>query len=300
MSFTNAPVTRALVLGVVALSIAASLFDVKHYCYIVVDTHLLRYRQVWRALTYQLCYTNSSEVLFACIILYHMRVVERIWGSSKYAVRGPLGALHQSHHGRMPSSLTSRCVSQSLVLVAALSTALVPPALLVLVLRPLSPGTFNYLPAGPTAVVFAVLVQYHAMVPHMYKYRVALTTNPTTADEPVGVTFSDKSYRYLLAGQLALSQWPGSVLTAMVGWVIGYAWRNDMLPGPLAAWRVPGWVVGTEAPKRSAEFEGLRRRLEGETTATGSTTGVRPANEGEANRRRTVGQQLMEQVRGAF
>jgi len=86
MSFTNAPVTRGLVLGLVATSIAASLFDAKHYFYILVDPHILRYHQPWRALLYQLCYTNSSEVLFASMTLYNMRLVERMWGSRKYAV----------------------------------------------------------------------------------------------------------------------------------------------------------------------------------------------------------------------
>lgn len=87
MSLTNTPVTQALVLGLVASSIAVSLLDAKHYFFILVDTHIFRYRQTWRALTYQLCYTNSSEVLFASMTLYNMRVVERVWGSRKYAVR---------------------------------------------------------------------------------------------------------------------------------------------------------------------------------------------------------------------
>lgn len=87
MSFTNAPVTRSLVLGLVSASVGASLFDIKHYFYILVDPQILRYHQTWRVLTYQLCYTNSSEVLFACMTLYQMRIVERMWGSRKYAVR---------------------------------------------------------------------------------------------------------------------------------------------------------------------------------------------------------------------
>lgn len=89
MSFTNAPVTRSLVLGLASASIGASLFDIKHYFYILVDPQILRYRQTWRVLTYQLCYTNSTEVLFACMALYQMRVVERMWGSRKYAVCFP-------------------------------------------------------------------------------------------------------------------------------------------------------------------------------------------------------------------
>ena len=90
MSFTNAPVTRSLVLGLVASSIAASLFDIKHYFYIEIDRHILLYHQTWRVLIYQLCYTNSSEVLFACMTLYQLRVVEHLWGSRKFAVSSPI------------------------------------------------------------------------------------------------------------------------------------------------------------------------------------------------------------------
>ena len=86
MSFASTPVTRTLVLGLVGSSIAASLFDIKHYFYISVGTHILQYRQTWRALIWQLCYTNSSEVLFAAMILYNLRIVEQQWGSRKYAV----------------------------------------------------------------------------------------------------------------------------------------------------------------------------------------------------------------------
>ena len=50
--------------------------------------------------------------------------------------------------------------------------------------------------------------------------------------------------------------------------------------------------------KRSEEFEGLRRRLEGESS--GVATGVQgQGGEGEA-RRRTMGEQIMENVRGAL
>ena len=85
--FTDAPVSRSLVYGIVAASILASITDVKHYFYIQVDPHLWRYHQIWRIFAYQLCYTNSTEVLFAAMTLYNMRVIERLWGSRKYAVR---------------------------------------------------------------------------------------------------------------------------------------------------------------------------------------------------------------------
>lgn len=193
---------------------------------------------------------------------------------------------------------------QSFVAVAYLISSIVPP-LLLFALRILSGGNVNYLPAGPTSVVFAILAQYYSIVPHRYTYRVAFSSGeqpPAGSDEAfVGLTFSDKSYRYLLAAQLALFQWPGSLLSAAVGWVLGHAWRNDVLPGRLTEWRVPGWLVGMHPQKRRDEFEGLRRRLEGENNTSGTATGVddgQQGGEGAAGRRRPMGQQILDQFRG--
>lgn len=141
------------------------------------------------------------------------------------------------------------------------------------------------------------------MIPHTYKYKVALTTGPPSAnDEVPGVTFSDKSTKYLMAFQLALFQWPGSLLGAAVGWLVGSAWRSELMPGALTRWRVPGWVVGMRSVKSNERFEGMRRRLESEGALTGATSGVqqRQAAGGEGNRRRTMGQQLLDEVREAF
>lgn len=84
--FSNAPVTKLLVVGVVASSFLATLTDTKYYFWIQVRPHLTEYWQFWRLLTWQLCYTNSTEVLFAAMTLYQLRIVERLWGSRKFAV----------------------------------------------------------------------------------------------------------------------------------------------------------------------------------------------------------------------
>ncbi|RDL41131.1 Rhomboid-like protein [Venustampulla echinocandica] len=271
--FGGAPVTRSLTYGIVAASILASITDVKHYFFIQIDPHLWRYHQLWRVFTYQLCYTNSTEVLFAAMTLYNLRVVERLWGSRKYA---------------------------SFIILCYCLTALLPPIILALILRPLSFNKLNYLPAGPTPIIFAVLAQYHAIIPHIYKYRVAASAAPPTNEPFVGLTFSDKSYVYLPAAQLSLSQFPGSLLCACVGWVVGYSWRNEVLPGALVRWRIPGWMVGIKSKKREEDFEALRRRLESENTGTAAATGSDGRLGGEEGRRRPLGVQLVDQFRGAF
>lgn len=71
-----------------------------------------------------------------------------------------------------------------------------------------------------------------------------------------------------------------------------------MLPGAATRWRIPGWMVGIRTQKRAEDFEGLRRRLEGENTAL--ATGSDGRLGGEVGRRRTLGRQLLDQFRGAF
>ena len=167
------------------------------------------------------------------------------------------------------------------------------------VLRPLSASFFNYMPAGPTPIVFAILAQYHAIVPHVYKYRVA-TSPGSQANDSAGITLSDKSYQYAIAFHLSLLQWPGSVLGAFVGWAVGNAWRGGFMPLSLVTWRLPGWMVGLSSHRRTAEFEGLRRRLEGEnTSATGVTSGMESEGQ-QTERRRTMGQKIVDQFREAL
>jgi hypothetical protein len=199
--------------------------------------------------------------------LYHMRVIERLWGSRKFS---------------------------SFILSILLYTATLPPMILALLLRPLSFNHLNYLPAGPTAIIFALLAQYHAVIPHVYKYRVATSSSQSTRGIPEFI-FSDKSMTYLLAAQLALSQFPGSILPAAVGWVLGYAWRSELLPGA-ARWRIPGWFG---SGKSDAErYEALRRRLEGESTAAAS--GVEGQEAERGRQRRPLSTQILDHFRGRF
>lgn len=85
--FTGAPISRVVVFGIVAAAFLATITDVKAFCWIEIRPHLVEYAQFWRLFTWQFCYTNSAEVLFAAMTFYQLRVIERLWGSRKFAVR---------------------------------------------------------------------------------------------------------------------------------------------------------------------------------------------------------------------
>lgn len=131
-------------------------------------------------------------------------------------------------------------------------TTLLPPLALFL-LKPLTFSAISFLPSGPTALVFALLAQYQAAVPYTYRYRLATSSISGAAtqsgnaqadiSETKGIELTSKSMSYLPALQLALSQLPGSIIPAVVGWAVGYAWRLDLLPWPSLRWRVPEWAI---------------------------------------------------------
>lgn len=90
--FSNASVSKFLVIYFVASSIGLAVFDAKHLAHIQVNPHLWRYGQISRVLLWQVAgYANSTETLFAAMLAYHLRVVERMWGSRKFAVSYTLG-----------------------------------------------------------------------------------------------------------------------------------------------------------------------------------------------------------------
>ncbi|KAL4932204.1 protein dscB [Aspergillus undulatus] len=290
---THTPLTKTLLIYTIASSITLSILDIKHLPSILITPHLFPYGQFWRCAVWSIAgFANSTEALFAALLVYHLRVVERAWGGRKVA---------------------------TFILSTLPYTTLLPPLLLTLIIRPLSLGKINYLPSGPTGTIFALLAQYHASIPSTYRYTISTTTSPSAPTSPssseqdqndtsssssrtnssaksLTLSLSDKSTTYLIAAQLVLSQVPYMLLPAAVGWIVGVAWRAEVLP--LAAgvgsdgWRVPGWVVGEEggslfggrgggaagnggAGAGEGGFEGLRRRLESEAasaTASGSTS----------------------------
>jgi len=188
----------------------------------------------------------------------------------------------------------------------------------------------NYLPPGATPLIFAILAQYHATIPYVYKFRIAapLPTNPASVpatpaaaaaleENETAITLSDKFYIYVVAAQLAFTQPPGSWLAAAVGWTVGYAWREEVLPW--SKWRLPAWMFGNSNVQQGG-YEGLRRAARGTDTGTAgpSQQGIQPStsqqslpmqqqqqqslrdNNEQGTPGRPLGTQILDQFRGTF
>merc|ERR1711939_971140 len=211
--------------------------------------------------------------------------------------------LHPRHQTPPPHQADT----SSLAVPPILSAAHLPTILhilhlptITLVLKAASLGVYNYIPAGLATVAFAALSAWRDEIPRLYRYKIVTSTGTGTGTVPdgqqvPGIVFSDKSTTYLLAAQLALSQFPYQLLPAAVGWTIGSAWMGELLPGGLGRWRIPSWIVGeTSKRKERGRYEGLRRRLEEEGS---SADGMRNVSDNvdrvEGSGRRGFGRQIL-------
>ncbi|KAF3930921.1 hypothetical protein ABW19_dt0207450 [Dactylella cylindrospora] len=276
--FAHTPVSQFFVYYLVIAAVVISVSDYKYLFHIQIIPHLWKWNQWWRVLIWQGTYANTGEVLFATLAVYNLRIIERLWGSRKFA-----------------SFLTYNLIS----------TSLLAPLILGTIVRPLTLWRMNYLPPGPTPLIFAILAQYHATIPSTYKFRLLLplTTEQTPAATPAlqaareesepAIILSDKAYVYLVAAQLAFCQAPSSLLGAAVGWIAGYAWRAELVPW--GRWRYPIWLF--EKTNRDGGYEELRRVARGEDQQGG--TGGAGQAEG-ADGRRPLSTQILDQFRGGF
>ncbi|KAF3187889.1 hypothetical protein TWF225_004103 [Orbilia oligospora] len=284
--FTHTPISQFFVYYLVIAAVLISVSDYKYLFHIQIIPHLWRWGQWWRVLIWQFSYANTGEVLFASLAVYTLRVVERLWGSRKFA---------------------------SFITYNLIFTSLITPFLLAIIFRPLTLWRMNYLPPGPTPLIFAILAQFHATIPSTYKFRLLLPISPSPPppeatpslqvareeSEP-SITLSDKFYVYIVAAQLAVSQFPGSLVGAAVGWIAGYAWRAEVVPW--GRWRWPIWLFEKRGVNDGGSGYGeLRRMARGEGE---QGTGVQQVGEGQeqgdGEGRRPLSTQILDQFRGGF
>lgn len=254
----HTPAISTLLLLLLLTTILTSLLSLRPFFHLQLHPHLLPQLQLSRIPLFQTTYANSSELLFASLLLYHLRLVERAYGTRKF-----LSLVVYSW------AVTSCVITGLLVVVGGVSQRVWS--------REDGGGGWNYIPPGPTPILFSLLACYAYTIPSVYKFSLALPSAAPQSpmDMPPEITLSDKSFTYLLSAQLALSQLPGSAVCAGVGWIVGYLWREEVLPGH--RWRVGGRVVelvGGDDGEARREVERIRERLAGEGGAGGVGQGV--------------------------
>ncbi|CAG8747483.1 3271_t:CDS:2, partial [Acaulospora morrowiae] len=83
--FDNTPVTKGLLLCVGGCSAVAYLLDCRSSVHLQLIPNLTSQREFWRLITTQCVATTTGEFFFGSLVLFQLRVIERQFGSSKYA-----------------------------------------------------------------------------------------------------------------------------------------------------------------------------------------------------------------------
>lgn len=170
---------------------------------------------------------NQSEIIFASLALYNLRIVERLLGSRQFL---------------------------SYVLVVLMYTSIFVP-LISAFIGILPFVSIPYIPSGPTALIFSLLVQYRELVPVAYKFKFLLSS---TSDSVTEVTLTDKIFLSLCVLQLTWTKYWGSIIIAFTGWTVGVLLDLEILPGK--GWRVPLFSGSTADEKRSESRRSARKR----------------------------------------
>ncbi|KAK9459612.1 uncharacterized protein V1516DRAFT_535436 [Lipomyces oligophaga] len=260
--FKDAPIIKFCIGFSLISAVVVSILGIKHQFFFQFDPHIWKWGQWWRLLVWQLIYLNESEILFSSLLFYDLRGIERLLGSRKLA---------------------------SLLLVSYGFSLVVTPVLLVFAkIIPFYKG--NYLPAGPTPIIFTLLALYHHMVPSVYKFRfspypIEPVSEPGQGSEletepPINsrhsLTVSDKIFVYIIAAQLALSQMPGSLIVSFTGWIIGILWYREVLP--LRSWRIPESVWNKIRLQGRARLAALGTVPQQDFANLAALQGVQPPN----------------------
>ncbi|CAG8602215.1 11254_t:CDS:2 [Ambispora gerdemannii] len=115
-------------------TLATALLDLKPFLQLQLIPNITEQHEFWRLITSHCAFASSGEVLLGGLVLYHLRTIERQFGTPKYAA--------------------------FLFASSAIST--------ILELGALWAGKsfgLNYIPGGPYAMIFAGLYQYQRVVP---------------------------------------------------------------------------------------------------------------------------------------
>ncbi|CAO3597201.1 unnamed protein product [Absidia cylindrospora] len=146
---------------------------------------------LWRLVSSQWVFTDIGSTVVGTWLIYKLRIIESRYGSSKFA---------------------------ALVFISfALSTLFHQAANSIF-------GGARVTINGPYALIFAILYQYHSIVPNTYRIPVLMN-----------ITMTDKSYVYAAAAQLLMSHLPSSLAPCHFGLFIGAIYNF----GNIRRWRFP-------------------------------------------------------------
>ncbi|CAO3662286.1 unnamed protein product [Rhizopus stolonifer] len=176
------------------MSVSASILGLNPYFHLQLTPHITTQYQFWRVFTSHIAFNNSGDFLFGTLLLYMLRVIERHYGTAKYA-----------------AFLFVTFIISTLL---ELSTLIVGKGI-----------GLESIQGGPYALISSSLYQYYRIIPVTYRFRI------------FGFVMTDKLFMYVMASQLAFSNWIQTLVPMLCGLLAGMLYRTDV--GNIKQWRFP-------------------------------------------------------------
>ncbi|CAO3644878.1 unnamed protein product [Cunninghamella echinulata] len=160
------------------------------------ESHLLSTSKqpVLQSISSQWVFPSIGSTVVGTWLIYKLRVIERRYGSSKFA------------------ALVFISIAVSTFFQQIANTAF--------------HGQYSI--SSPYALIFAILYQYHIIIPQ---------TNQLPF---LSMTINDKTYVYAAAIQLFAQRMPTSILSCFCGLLTGMVYNNNI--GNIQKWRFPQWI----------------------------------------------------------
>lgn len=178
------------------------------YVFLKLDVRRLFLGEIWRIVTSQYCFSSTVEAVSGLILIYNLRVFERMLGSKKFAAFLTL----------------SWCVTVASEMAMSILCSV---------------ASYRYIAApGPFFFIYALLPMFHRKNFHFIFVHVSvvailffyagssvvgyLPKNSSIRFTRLGIEFSDKTFTYIIAAQLVFYEVPSSLLPVAVSIVFGY------------------------------------------------------------------------------
>ncbi|KAJ2659276.1 hypothetical protein IWW48_003613 [Coemansia sp. RSA 1200] len=207
----GAPLTKLWLYVVLLGTMVTTTMNWRHYMRLRVVPYIVRDWQVWRCATSLVSFSTYTELAIGMLVIYQLRVVERVFGTRKYAaflfVVGVVGQA-VSVLAVWAMYMNRRTMGAAFVANLALSAA-----------------------AGPYVLVFGALYQFYVHVP----------VQRPGGSGFMGIAWSDKWMVYFLAASMWPSSMFGAVLPSVAGVAASCVYTANV--GGLLFWRFPQWTA---------------------------------------------------------
>lgn len=228
------PVSRLLIGTLLVNSTLSSILDARHLFNLPLFGEFVGWRYIWRLCIWQTAYGSTGEILVGMYSLYNLRIVEKFMGSKKFA---------------------------ALVATSYATTSLLVPIVNAVLYSVTGWPGLDTVPGGLTPTLFALLFSYHALVPAVPSLQLSLPGRSTADNAQQTMQVTTKWWFYGVAMHLATCRYPGSLVSAITGWVVGALYHScTILP---ASWHLPPFLASVLVQNSTCTTMNRRQRRPG-------------------------------------